>query len=502
MFVSSNKSNNFNVLDSGLFKELVETDARAIGHLTGFTYFDYPVAYPDINGINNTLLPNGGLFARIYTCIGESGTGKTTTMIQIAGSVVDRNQGASLVFIDSEGNCTPERIKNLNCWDDMKYRRSCIYIPPSPPISINRVYDIIRRIAHSKDGKLDKIGLDTPFTDVYTGKFIKVYPPTVVIVDSVPALVISQTMDEQVDGKKDFKSVEQIASNVDGMREAKDNTNFLRKVKGVLDQYNIILILINHTTKEVPMGMFDKPKKFHPNLKAGEKLKGGNEQIYQSFCMYRLTQRTVIDDRNPIYGDNIRGSISSLDYVKNKSNVSSNEYMYVFDKRTGYRPELSDFEYLLSRKFGISGTPFSMYMTILPEIKFTRKNLVDKCQEHPILSRAISFTAKYRMGNDVIVLNRFGELDIERFALMPLVWRYSVLMSTTIPYPRFSLHEIGNENMIPDHLKAFEGNLYTGLNGDYVSPINVDKLKRIVSLYETEHAECTELKNCDPFNLQ
>ena len=491
MFINNNKNKNFNVLDSGLFQDLVAKDAKAIGYMSGFTYFDYPTAYADMNGYNGTILPNGGLFPRIYSCIGESGTGKTTGMIQLGGSIVDRHWGGSLVMIDAEGNTTPDRIMSLNRWDKSDFRSKCIYIPPSPPISINRVYDIIRRVAHSKDAKRDNIMLTTPYTDIYTGKHIEVFPPTVVIVDSIPALIISQTQEEAVDGNKEFKSVEQIASNIDGMREAKDNTNFLRKVKGVLDEYNIILILINHLSKEVPMGMFDKPKKFHPNLKAGEKLKGGTEQIYQSFGMFKISQKEVIDDKNPLYGDSIRGAINSLDMIKNKSNVSANEFRYVFDKRTGYRPELSDIEYLLGKKFGIGGSPMAMYLEILPEIKFTRKNLLDKCLEYPILSRAISFTAKYHMGNDVIIQHRFGDLNLLEFAKMPLNWRISIVTSMTIPYPRYGVKQFGNSSMVPVQLQAFHGNRYTGMNGDYISPLNIDILKNITAKYKSGYCHCT-----------
>ena len=39
-------------------------------------------------------------------------------MIQLGGSIVDRHTFGTLVFIDSEGNCSPERIKNLNKWND------------------------------------------------------------------------------------------------------------------------------------------------------------------------------------------------------------------------------------------------------------------------------------------------------------------------------------------------------------------------------------------------
>ena len=495
MFIPRSGCKNFNVMESSLFGDLINNDVKSIGHMSGFTYFDYPTAYEDVNRYNDTILPNGGLFPRIYTCIGESGTGKTTSMLQLGGSIVDRHWGGTMVMIDAEGNTTPERIMSLNKWSESEFKMKCLYRPPSPPISINGVYDIIRKLAHIKDSKRDKIMLKTPFKDPYSGKHNEIFPPTVVILDSIPALVISQTLEEGIDGSKEFKSIEQIGNNIDGMREAKDNTAFLRKVKGLLDEFNIILILINHLSKETPMGMFDKPKKYHPNLKAGEKLKGGHEQIYQSFGMFKISQKEPIDERNPIYGDRIRGAINTLDHIKNKSNVSVSEYRFVFDKRTGYRPELSDFEYLLSKSFGIGGSPMSMYLLILPEIKFTRKTLLDKCEEIPILSRAISFTAKYHMGNDVIIHNKFGELDLKEFAELPYDWRMSILVSMTIPYPLYGVKSLGEDKMMETQMRATRGNMYTGLTGDYISPLNVDILKRIIRWYKSGYCMAGAVTN-------
>ena len=482
MFVPASKqvNKNFSVIDSGLFDDIIAKDNKSIGFQTGFGYFDYPTAYSDINGYDMTILPNGGLFPRIYTVVGESETGKTTTMLQIAGSIAESCWGGNMVVIDAEGNTTQDRIMSLNNWDRHTYKQKCMYIPPSPPIDILRVMDIIRKIAHSKASKGEKIKVKSPYRDMYTNKFIEIYPPTVVVLDSIPALVIAKSLEDVIDGKKEYKEIEQIGQNVDGMREAMANTNFLRKVKGLLDEFNIILIMINHISKEIPMGMFDKPKKFHPGLKAGEKLSGGKEQIFQSFGLFRISQKEMIDERNPLYGDDIRGYICSLDHIKNKANVSTGELRYVFDKRTGFKPELTDFEYLNSKKIGISGSPSAMYLTILPEIKFTRKNLIEKCQDYPVLSRALSFMAKYVMGNEMILQHRFGEIDINKFASMSLETRMSVFINMTRPYPGYGVRHFGHDGMLPSQMMSVVGNQYTGLGGNYVSPVNVDVIKRII----------------------
>lgn len=494
MFIPKNKEKtNLNILSSDLFKDIFAENSKLIGHTTGFTCFDIPTSYLDTNGVSGLPTLNGGFFPRIYTIYGESETGKTSLLVQVSGSTVDRHPGSNMVFIDAEGNCGPERIKNLNNWNDIEYSSKCLYIPPSPPITINRVYDIIRRIAYSKKNNKGKIELRTPYMNNYTGKFIDIYPPTFVALDSIPSLIIAQSIEEYVNGGDgaDYKEVEQISSNVDGMREAKDNTNFLRKVKGLLDEYNIILFLVNHLSKEVAMSMFDRPKKFHPLLAPGEKLKGGNEQIFQSFGMYKISQKEMINDKNPIYGDSIRGYLNQVDIIKNKGNVSGTSFPYIFDRRTGFRFELSDFEYLFQKKVGFSGSPMSTYMTILPEIKFTRKNLVDKCEEFPLLPRAINFTAKYFMANELVLNNKFGEINLEAFAQMPLPWRISIIFSTTQQYPTYS----GFNRFLQN--QAFNGGLYTGFDEE-IDIANIDKIKNVVRLYEKGCCVCKDVRNNDP----
>lgn len=481
MFIPRVKNDSFNLMDSGLFGNIVKKDYKAIGFMSGYTMLDYPTAHTEYNGNDMAILPNGGFFPRIYTVFGVSETGKTTTLIQVGGSIVDSCWGSTLVFVDAEGNTTPERIKSLNNWSDSDYRKKCLYYPPSPHISIDDTYNLIRKIAHSKASKGDKIKVTTPYKDIYTGEFIKVYPPTVVIVDSVPSLVISNTAEEAIDGKKEYKDIEKVVNNIDGMRQAKEHTNFLNKVKGTLDEFNIILLLINHLTKEPPMSMFDKPKKHHPGFKAGEKLKCGDEQIYQSFGLIRISQKELIDDRNPVYGDDIRGYVNSLDHVKNKSNVSANEFKYVFDKLTGIRPELTDFECLYDKKIGVEGSPSAMFLTILPEIKFTRKSIISKCENNPILPRALSFMTKYVVGNECVVRNRFGTINLQEFAKMPYHVRVSIIYSMTTPYSCYNINTYGNGPIAEDLMIAARGNQHTNLGNGYVSPVNIDIINNIVN---------------------
>ncbi len=489
----------FSIMDSGLFDNVTKVDNKVIGYKTGFTFFDIPTAHHDVN-VDGYIEPNGGLYPRINTTIGESGTGKTTMMIQISGAVCDKYPGAQLMMIDIEGNTTPQRIRDLNHWDINEYKRKCIYIPPNDQIDINVIYNYVRKICHAKAKAGEAAMMDTPYRDAYTGKIIRIFIPTIVIVDSIPAINISKSEEERVNVKGEFKEVDKISSNMAAAHEAAANTYFLKKVKPDLAKYNVILININHLVKEMSLSMFDFPKKYHPNLKPGEKLKGGGEQIFQSFTIFKGTPRKAINERNPVYGDEIRGSFVSMELIKNKANVSATEYAVVFDKATGMKPELSDFELLFNAKFGTGGSPVATYLEILPEIKFSRKTLLKQCRKYPLLPRAIAFTAKYYLANKLITKYAFGELDLKRFALLPMDIRTNMILTMTNPYPGYVKGKFHSPEAYDDMMRAsLRGSMLTGFGiSQYISPANVNIAQKIISNEEGGYAFGEKLNFYDP----
>jgi hypothetical protein len=180
--------------------------------------------------------------------------------------------------------------------------------------------------------------------------------------------------------------------------------------------------------------------------------------------------------------------------VKNKSNISSSAYRYVVDKRKGFCPELSDFEFLFNKKVHIQGSPMSMNLTILPEVKFTRKSLYEKCRENPILRRALNFTVQYEMGNDYVLQHCYGDVDLEKLAKLPLEWRVSIFNTMTFEYPKYKkdMYTPAYREMIA---MAMRGNLYTKLGYDYISPLNIQLLQQFAYLADTEYCRCDVVGN-------
>jgi hypothetical protein len=180
-------------------------------------------------------------------------------------------------------------------------------------------------------------------------------------------------------------------------------------------------------------------------LKPGEKLRGGFELIYQAYGIDRLSMKEKLDLKNPIYGEDINGFIAEYMYVKSKNHGEAIPYRMVIDKRRGYIPELSDFEYLYSVNYGIAGAGASIYLQILPEIKFSRKGLYEKCREYPELARAIEFTAKYHITHKLL-MGETNDPDLSFLISMPLSERLKYIYEYSFSYRGFDKDDVSVEN--------------------------------------------------------
>jgi hypothetical protein len=84
-----------------------------------------------------------------------------------------------------------------------------------------------------------------------------------------------------------------------------------------------------------------------------------------------------------------------------------------------------------------------MSLTILPEFKFTRKNLCDKCHENSILARAIQLTAKIKMIYDLLLDE--ATPDIQEIASLPYEQRVALIFSYTTRYPGYGTESVDQE---------------------------------------------------------
>ena len=410
-----------------------------LGTFSGFTPID--ILSSNIEHVNmlDVDIINGGMFDNPYTEIGLSAVGKTTLWIQVIGGCIDNwrkwyGPVSDLLFYNVEMHTTPDRVQKLTGWDERTMAETVHMV--SEPWSIIEIYNDIAKYAKMKIENHKQIEVDTGIRNIL-GDTIKVLPTTYVLIDSIAAVRTKTELEYDKDGN--VKSTDSVAgtSNMDAMQIAKDNTLFINEVKKLCNDAKICVIMVNHLVEIPVLDRYNPPKPQLPGMKFNQKVKGGNELLYQSFCVGQLSIRErMFNEKQQIYGPSVHGLISLMDILKNKNGPEGIRYPMIFDGETGYKPELTDFEILYSEGlYGIKGNPMNYHLSMLPEISFTRKNLLQKCHENPLLARALCFTTRLFLMSKFI--NRETPPDISEFENFPFDVRVALILSHSMDYPSY-----------------------------------------------------------------
>jgi hypothetical protein len=296
-----------------------------------------------------------------------------------------------MYFLDPEEHTDLKRILALSNWSPAEFTNKCNFSQNA--ISLVDLTNLILRIYDTKIKYKNEFLLPSNLRDVY-GKEILFLAPTFIVLDSVAA-VNPNGIDTLIERDKmgDIKEINSLGSNMEGAQDVRAWTIFVRKIKPFLDGGNINLTCINHKIKDMNIDPYAKRVRYLPFLDIGEKIKGGQEFIYQSYQIFYILGGKRIDEKDPIYGPDIDGLVVNSYFPKNKANIEGIHFPMVFNKSSGYHPELSDFEYLFQTRYGLQGTT-KFCFDVLPEIQFSRKTYLETIEEYPVLARATAFTAR------------------------------------------------------------------------------------------------------------
>ena len=431
------------MMTSFLNETIGGSDPISLGHETGYIYDILTGSYlKDLRG--NTVL-NRGSHPRNTTVVAPSGKGKTTQEIQLVSSIVNDIPNGHVIFLDGETHTTPTRVKQLTGWSNDHYRNK--FTLKSGPVSMVDVYNIIIQVVGFKKKNAKALKYNSGYRD-HDGTPLFIFPPTIILLDSVANLISPGAVDIHHDKQGNVKNVETVVNNIDAMRDAKINTNMIKKIKGHLKDYNIHFRMINHLIETPAMGMFDIPKKHHPNLKPGQRLKGGDEMIYQTAYMpeyYGTVEK--LNERNPAYGDGIRGEVMRLRFIKNKSMSSNTNVRIVFDNYGGQLPEATDFENLREHgSYGVGGSGRAFFLEAYPEVTFKRSTLIETCRKNPRFARALQFTTRYLLLNKIHFKKEPKPMSELREGFTDRQWN-SMVNKSTRPYPFYTTLYNTNEIM-------------------------------------------------------
>lgn len=387
------------------FNERNDNDVPSFSANTDFPMYDYMNAYHDSivgpDGGLHTYL-NKGMGPGVHSFIGKTQSGKTSFSVKLSGNLVEKYPNSVLYFRDAEKTTSDARIYALTGWSVETFQNKLNYVKFG--IDHDFIYNDIRNICQIKESLKEQILIDTGYKDSY-GKPVRMYPPDVYLVDSLPSLNCLDDDEEIKTGAKNSAVFDvkegKVNHRTEGLVTAGSNKLLIIKLLDLLYKYNIRLILINHLTLNTKIGpgsnYITKQMQY---LKQDEKLPGGAAYLYQCNNITRTEYSSRLDEDE--FGPMISGTRNKLSFVKNKSNISGVPVELIFDQRSGYNALLSSFNYIYNRGYGLEGNPRSMYLKCCPSITFTKRNLWEKLvegfrdqrQNYPLIKGLIATTQR------------------------------------------------------------------------------------------------------------
>ena len=254
-----------------LISELKAKDKH--GLFTSTDYFvNYQTGIPPIDFANGfiyeradgTRVPVTGILGGTFiTIIGISGSGKTTLGDQIAYNIIRPFENGLMIHFDVEKTALKNRIVEITGaqQDDPRI------ILQKDNVAIEDVMDALDIICEEKErgGNEYKYELDN---DIFlnpdgTSQKVKVYVPTVFIIDSLPAFNSRNRKEDELEGQ------------MSGGREASQISQFYTKCLNKMSKYNVTIIAINHIKSKVEINQFQQSLPQLMMLKQGESLPRG-----------------------------------------------------------------------------------------------------------------------------------------------------------------------------------------------------------------------------------
>lgn len=356
------------------FRMKSESEA-SVAYSTGFLNFDF---------INGTIIhvksekrtydyyQSGIQDGCLTMLIGRPGCGKTTFAMQAAGNIVRPFPNACIFHDDIEGGITTERKELLLDFHGEELERRCI--TRNTGITAENFYERVKMIHDLKMENRQQFEYDTGLFDSLGNRIFKL-EPTVYILDSIALLMPAQYTDE-----------EELSGSMSATAAAKTNSMTFKRIIPMLKNANIILLVINHINKKIDINPMQRTKAQVAYLKQDESLPGGNTIIYLTNLLLKFDDNSKLKE-DEVFG--ISGILVDITLIKSRNNRAGASCTLVFDQERGFDPELSMFLMLKNAKL-IGGAGAYLYLSNLPDVKFSQKNFKEKLHTTPELQRAYS----------------------------------------------------------------------------------------------------------------
>lgn len=327
---------------------------------TGFDYLDAMSGNIEVLDNGEKIYNLGMPMGKVVLYVGQSQTGKSTKAYQDGWAIVKALNGDMVVFDfeRSTSNLEKRVMEVTNCSKaEFEDSVSCF---KQETLTIDFVKEFIFDIV-AKKRELGK----SCFVDWIDNKNndIKIYPPTVIILDSISATRSKEMLENPA-----------ADSNMVAAILAKNNSSFLQSVLHVLEAYNITLLCIGHITNKIIIDPYAPVKLQLPGLDKTDNIKGGNAFCYFSSYAYQFMTGAEL---NPEKDLGIRGRVTNVKILKSRSGYNEKKLPTVYTGKEGFNNLLTN--YFLLKDAGKIKTngKAGINLTNYPEFKIAQKKFID-----------------------------------------------------------------------------------------------------------------------------
>lgn len=346
-------------LDAGDKKGLFKSNDTFVNYSTGILPLDYANGFwltVDNGDGGYKKVPVTGIIGGTFiSVIGPTGSGKSTFADQVGYSIIKPFEDGILFHIDCELTNLKERMVQITGTDPrddrLRLKKDHIYIEDVQEM-FNKICEI-----KEKTGNLYKYEVEDRSFD---GKKFLAYVPTVFVIDSLPSF-----------NSKDNRTDEDLGTNMDAARAAKDIARFYTNCLGRMMKYNITILTINHIVPKVVADPYNQPPKGLMMLKPSEQVNRGFASQYYSQNYFRID--AIKSNMYKPEDVGFEGYKATIQIAKTKTAFIGSTVDACFCGEIGFDPVFSLFEYAKSIGIIEGRNPF-LYLSGISDHKFSRKD--------------------------------------------------------------------------------------------------------------------------------
>jgi KaiC/GvpD/RAD55 family RecA-like ATPase len=301
--------------------------AEAMFVPVGLSLLDYQCGTMATNLENGENFYNIGIpMGKVHMAVGHSQSGKTTLLLQVADKMT-RDLNGDVVLADFERSSTDprSRIKNIcGITDDEYDERFTIFNHEDMTAEFLKkfIFEIVdQKRALGKDDLVDWFDLE--------GREIKIYPPTVLIIDSVSAMRSKELLENK-----------ELDNNMVAAQIAKSNGAFLTSIEHFLEAYNITILAVGHIGTKIVTNAYAPRKVQLPGLGDDESISGGNKFIFMSSYLFKLTAGKEFKEDKDL---GIQGRVVNLRILKSRSGYNAVTLPMVYHSKLGFHDAFTSF---------------------------------------------------------------------------------------------------------------------------------------------------------------